>query len=410
MEGETLDLNKEIINVKEFTEKMSESTTNNVVKLTLGKRTGTGFLCKIYNNNIIMQVLITCFHVLDEVYIKNNPFLYFSYYSSKGITESIINFNIQRIIYQDKKLDVSIIEIKEEDNLDIYSFLEMDNSINVNNPQILNHKVYLLHYPKRVENVRYSQGKIIKLIDNFNFKTSYWTEEGSSGSPIIDYENDLVIGIHSKGRKEKKIKNNGSGIILKYAIEEFIKKKGKEINQSYKNLYPRSNIMDMIYTIPNNKPIDMFNRIFVKRYKKNCVIIYNGNKFPLTEHFLLSNITNEDKQKGEINITLKGIDYITDMSYMFSRCNNLKTVITTGIDMSKVKNMEATFEFCINLEEIICTSSWNLENVETDKNLFYKCLKLKEIPRKIEWNPLEFIELLRKLEELILLRRKIIKK
>jgi len=58
-------------------------------------------------------------------------------------------------------LDVTIIEIKEEDNLDIYSFPEMDNFINVNNPQILNHKVYLLYYAKGVDGIQFSQGKII---------------------------------------------------------------------------------------------------------------------------------------------------------------------------------------------------------------------------------------------------------
>jgi len=49
----------------------------------------------------------------------------------------------------------------------------MDNSINVNNPLILNHKVYLLHYPKGVKYVRYCQGEIINLIDNIIFITNY---------------------------------------------------------------------------------------------------------------------------------------------------------------------------------------------------------------------------------------------
>ena len=133
-------LNKGIINLKEIKEKLTEDVTKNAVRLEVGKGVGSGFFCKIYiNNNIIMPALITCYHVLNEDYIKIKkiPFVFFSYNSSEINKETLINLNIQRIIFQDEKLDVTIIEIKEEDNLDIYSFLEMDNSINDNNPQIL---------------------------------------------------------------------------------------------------------------------------------------------------------------------------------------------------------------------------------------------------------------------------------
>ena len=117
---------------------MTEDVKKNVVRITLGDYdAASGFFCKIIlENNNIIPALITCYHILNEDYIKNKniPFIYFSYYTSKGNTEAFIDLNIQRIIFHDKKIDATIIEIKEEDNLDIYSFLEMDNSINVNNP------------------------------------------------------------------------------------------------------------------------------------------------------------------------------------------------------------------------------------------------------------------------------------
>ena len=92
----------------------------------------------------------------------------------------------------------------------------------------MNHKVYLLHYPKGVDDVQFSQGKSIGLNNKINFITNYRSEQGSSGSPIIGYENGLVIGIH---RASKKKENNkyGLGIILKCAVEEFIKKKKKKL-------------------------------------------------------------------------------------------------------------------------------------------------------------------------------------
>ena len=77
------------------------------------------------------------------------------------------------------------------------------------------------------------------------------------------------------------------------------------------------------------------------------------------------------------------------MSYMFSGCNDLKKVIATGTDMSKVKYMEATFEWSKNLEELSNTSKWNLKNVETFKGLFYQCTKLKKVPGIGKWNPIK---------------------
>ena len=55
--------------------------------------------------------------------------------------------------------------------------------------------------------------------------------------------------------------------------------------------------------------------------------------------------------------------------------------------MSKVKYMEATFEWCKNLEELSNTYSWNLANVINTKCLFYKCVSLKKIPGLYHWDP-----------------------
>ena len=145
MEEESITIkndSKEIIDVEELIEK-TKDIKQNIIRITIGNNISSGFLCKIYINNNPMPALITCYHVLNEDYIANYDFLYFAYSSDEGITEKILDLNIKRIIYQNKKLDVTIIEIKEEDNLDIYSFLEMDNYINVNNTQFLYQKVYL---------------------------------------------------------------------------------------------------------------------------------------------------------------------------------------------------------------------------------------------------------------------------
>ena len=147
---------------------------------------------------------------------------YFSYYLGKEKKKVLLDLSIKRITYFNEKSDVTIIEIKSEDkNLDIYSFLEMDQEIN----DLKGRDNYLLHYPKGVQNIIFSKCKIIELIKNTNFIANYDSEPGSSESPVIDYENKKVIGIHKGKFKLKKVE---FGIILKNAVKEFSEKKRKK--------------------------------------------------------------------------------------------------------------------------------------------------------------------------------------
>ena len=189
MTAKSQNFNNEIIDVNEFDEKLTDDLKKNVIRIEISdgkfQRNASGFLSKIYVNNNPMPVLITCYHVLNEDFFKKFQFLYFSYFSSKETKEVLLDLGIQRIIYFNKELDATIIEIKETDNLDIYSFLEMDNSINSQNPELQDKKIYLLHFPKGVEHIHFSKGKITEIIDNTNFRANYSTEPGSSGCPII---------------------------------------------------------------------------------------------------------------------------------------------------------------------------------------------------------------------------------
>ena len=383
MSEESNDSDNEIMDVEELEEKIYDMK-DSVVRLSEGKDSASGFFCKIYINDSPMPALITCYHIINAEYIKNNSHLYFT---DRNNIPKKINLKFKRMIYTNKDLDVTIIEIKEEDNLDIYSFLEMDNSINSKNPNILYKKVYLFHYPLGKTKVKFSKGSTIKIIDNnYNFINNYKSKKGSSGAAIIDYNTDLVIGIH-QGKYELIDPKQSQGILLKYAVEEFIKEKSKEIQSTYKNLYPYSNTMIMIYNIPNNDGIKLFSEKFVCRYKNVCKYIYNEKEYPLTQYFQLTKITKEDKIKGEIKITLTNFDYIKNMDFMFSRCEDLKKVIVTGTDFSKIESMDSTFDRCENLEELSNTSKLNVENVKTFKGLFYLCKKLAKIPGIRKWKP-----------------------
>ena len=99
---------------------------------------GTAFLCNInYLNNTILPVLITCYHLLNDDFFKKYESLELIQNLNKKEKSIILeNIKTNRIIYTDKELDITIIEIKNEDELNIYSFLEIDNSINEENPNL----------------------------------------------------------------------------------------------------------------------------------------------------------------------------------------------------------------------------------------------------------------------------------
>ena len=304
----------------------------------------------------------------------------------------------QRIIYKDKDLDITIIEIKEEDNLDIFSFLEIDNSINIEDLQTtINTKIYLLHYPLGSEEVYISKGYIkdlfkesFKLVeDNINmFVTDYSSYKGSSGAPVLNYNNNLVIGIHNAGKLNKQ--NEARGLFIKRGINKFIEKMSKENNQVYKSPYSFIDTIDIIYHMPCSDNIKIFGTEFVSRYKNICKIIHNGVESPIIEYYFLSY---DDIQNDDFRIKLKGINLVNDMSYMFRKCKYLKELPNISrIDTSNKTNMKVMLEECKYLEKLPNLKRWNVENVTTMRGMFYNCINLQKIPGIDNWNPINLTD------------------
>ena len=78
---ETINDEKKIVNYPEpitieETNIILEQMKNCIFKIYKGKgSSGTGFFCKIPYKNEELKVLITCNHVIDENYIKNNEII-----------------------------------------------------------------------------------------------------------------------------------------------------------------------------------------------------------------------------------------------------------------------------------------------------------------------------------------------
>ena len=211
---------------------------NNVCKINLNDGSqGTGFFCKIPYNNIFLPVLITCNHVIDKQILEKE----------KNISISINNKNREielenRIKYTNKDYDITIIEIKNENEINDY--LEIDDlTIEISNAP---KSIYIIQYEGKEEEVSVSFG-ILKnkdKINDYTFEHFCSTNKGSSGSPILNIRNNKIIGIHKEALKNN---NYNRGTYLNYPIQEYI-----------------------------NKYIYKYNKININNKKENCNIKYDN--------------------------------------------------------------------------------------------------------------------------------------
>ena len=216
------------------------------------KNHGSGFFCKIqFSKNEVLPVLITCNHIIDDDFLSNNQFLKIFIYQKH------INLSLEKIkYYTDKQYDITILEVKSNE---INNFLELDNDLAIkSNIKEFNDSIYIIHYPSSSfnENV-VSYGTINITKDKIKFEHFCSTEDGSSGSPILDITNNKVIGIHTGASTSFKI-NYGS--FLNESINNFI-------NENY------SNEMIIQYKLNGEKNIAIFGSSFVDKYRNNCRII-----------------------------------------------------------------------------------------------------------------------------------------
>ena len=128
-----------------------------------------------------------------------------------------------------------------------------------------------------------------------------------------------------------------------------------------------------------NKYIKLFDSVFIKNNRdKLQLLIDNKEQKKLLEFYY--NYTD----KEEITIKLKEKQPITNMSYMFNNCKNLYSIDSTKWDTINITNMEALFQLS-SIGEITNISNWNISNVINISKMFSKCINLKSIPDMRKW-------------------------
>lgn len=353
----------------EKTDIILQQMKNCIAKIKLENSYGTGFFISIPLQNKNTNVLITNYHIIDHKFLEENKKIELSLNNDKQM--KIINLEEKRIIYINKQFDITLIEVKEQDN--IKNFLKLDENILKDNSEILYNKlsIYILHYTKS-NNALVSYG-ILKEINNHNFLHSCNTKEGSSGSPIINLSNNKVIGIHKNWFSQK---NSNKGIYLKYPLKDFyddlnkylygeflysqitngnsIQKQNSEFiisNHILKNSENNSN-----FNIENDNKTPQMSNLFNKMHYL-CKVCH---QFPLIKFQSINTVNVFCACKDVINV---GLEYIF---------NNYTVLDNEKIYLLQCNEHHKKFSYyCKNCFRDICDDCLLKEKIHSKHNLRY---------------------------------------
>ena len=276
-----------------------------------------GFFSFIKYKNKNIPVLITTYEIINEDYLANNNNINIS------TNDKTFSLDFGEIKYINKNFGLSVIEIKNDNN-NILHFLEIDDILYQNDSEFYVDKetIYIIHRINNDNNNYVTYGRInyihnSKLIcscNNINFDSNTY--------PIFNCFNNKIIGIYKNNSK-----NQSGGILFKFIINDFIDelKKYKKVSKlNYKNEISieldidSNSINKPIYFFDNYKNKEHF--IFLNNLNDvNTEIYINNDKYEFKNFFI-------PLDKNMYNIKIKFRQNITDASYMFAECENIKNI------------------------------------------------------------------------------------
>ena len=262
----------------ETTKTIIDQMEQNICKIKVGSIQGTGFFCEIPfpDKNNMFPVFITNNHIINEkiLYAENAVIEIEIKYD--GIKK--LNLN-NRYKYTNKEYDITIIEIKNTD--DIISFLQLDDTIINNiiknenkNELYINKTLYIIQYPNGKLSVSYGTLETILNEKKYYFYHKCSTKGGSSGSPILNLDNK-IIGIHRQGFNNNNNDNN-KGTFLNFPIKEFIELNYPDYNlRLFNNKY--GEYCELINDLSNDK-IKIISNIGDEAFKHFCELKFTNLK------------------------------------------------------------------------------------------------------------------------------------
>jgi len=326
-----------------------------------------GIFCYIPSKE--MKVFITNNHVIDQKYLDNKTEIKYIIENSNNIKEKrIMSLNKKRFITTNKELDVTIIEILDEDNIN--SFFEVDEKF-IQNKELKNEEIFSLFILKEKE-AQIFLGKILESSENF-FAINANVDAIPSGAPIVTIDGMKIIGIH-KGCSSTLDKNEKQniGVILDKIIE-IIPKSNCSLN---------TNVIKCIYYIDYKdtiKDVKIYDNSHNIGDKINNIIIYGDKDEDEKNKENIKNGKYRFNNKGKYLFCYHLDNTADDLSNMFYDCSSLAKVFISSFPENKITNLSHMFEGCETLTKIYFSFSFNTENVQDMSSMFKDCDSLKSI-------------------------------
>lgn len=237
--AETIDISINPISFEQ-TKKILEQMGNYICKIIIDNDTkGTGFLCKIplHGDNKLAPVLITNNNVINDDILARKKDIIIELFCTSSKKQKKLNLS-NRTAYNNKKLGISIIEIVNKDGFKNINMFELDEDmLSGKTDKFIDKSIYMIH--SNQETLYVSYGLVNDIGKNHNFMHTCKAFNGSSGSPILNLENNKIIGIHSSTNV-----NINEGFFLNFSTskenlskthKEFIKPEFKTIIKDYES-------------------------------------------------------------------------------------------------------------------------------------------------------------------------------
>ena len=236
--------------------------------------------------------------------------------------------------------------------------------------------------------------EIMKMDINIKEMIKILNKVNNNMNNYYNFIEEIVNNFDVKNRNMEKMFNINK---IYENIEKVIKdiKKGVtehpfNISIKFKNLmeiYNKMNVKEdyFIYKIDKNKKIKIFGNTFLennKKFKEVCKIECDGKEYAFKDFN-----TDDFRNKETLEIKIKGIENLTNLSFMFFDApllylpNNI-----SNWDTKKFTNINYMFSSCKSLLYLPDISNWNTEKVEDINNIFSGCSSLMEVPDISKWN------------------------
>ena len=281
-----------------------------------------------------------------------------------------------------------------------------------------NHKVlYLFNMMKKENKMNELKIKIDDLTKKISNKTTIINKIIKNFEAYYNVANNIINNFDKRQVNYYSVKNINNIIEYNEKLIKDIDKILNENNDEIKNKYISdinkkmfiNNEFTLKYKLGNVGILKIFGEPFVSKNKNNFILIIKGENYELssiikiidietgkTSNKIIKSKKNDEEEeiiklineKCEIKmkieetleIKLRQIKTVKDISYMFSGCTTLESIEASNWDTTDVTDMSYMFNECESLTSLPDISKWNTINVANMSNMFSGCKSLTSLP------------------------------